>query len=49
MDFFIVNAATIDQPQEGIDLSVFKMEYWDGRSDGFGKGKKEHPWEGGLV
>ena len=33
MDFFSVNLATVDQPQEGIDLSAFKIEYWDGRHE----------------
>lgn len=47
--FFSVNIVTLDQPQEGLDLSVFKIEYWDGRNNNWQAGKKESPWSGGIV
>jgi len=31
--FFSVNAATLDQPQERVDLSKVKIGYWDGLSN----------------
>ena len=49
VDFFSVNLATVDQPQEGVELAVFKMEYWDGRQDAWQRGKKGSPYESGLL
>jgi hypothetical protein len=46
--FFLVNLRTIDQPQEGIDLSEVKIKYLDMLHDNFQAGKKDTPWSGGL-
>lgn len=48
-DFFTVNLATVDQPQEGIDLAEFQIEYVDGLHDNWMAGKKDKPWSGGFV
>lgn len=47
-EFFAVNLATIDQPQEGIDLSKTKINYCDGLNDNWWAGLKDEPWAGGL-
>lgn len=47
--FFTVNLHSLDQPQEGLDLSLFKFEYWDGRNDNWFAGKKKVPWQGGSL
>ena len=47
--FFAINVGTLDQPQEGLDMSVFRMEYWDGRNDNWMGGPRDVPWVGGLV
>ena len=47
-DFFAINLATIDQPQEGIDLSDFKLKYFDGLHDNWFAELKESPYSGGL-
>ena len=44
-----VNLMTLDQPQEGLELSEWKVEYVDGRNDNWFAGQKEKPWPGGLV
>ena len=49
VEFFGVNVVTLDQPQEGLDLSIFKIEYLDGRNDNFMAGKRDTPWPGGIV
>ena len=49
VDFFALNLVTVDQPQEGLDLSVFGVQYWDGRRDNWKSGCKEEPWPGGIV
>ena len=49
VEFFSVNLVTLDQPQEGLDLSVFRIEYWDGRNDNWMAGKSDVPWPGGIV
>ena len=49
VDFFALNLVTLDQPQEGLDLSVFRIQYWDGRRDNWKSGCKEEPWPGGIV
>jgi hypothetical protein len=49
VDFFSINLGTLDQPQEGLDLSLFKMEYYDGRNNNWMGGRREAPWSGGLV
>ena len=47
--FFTINALTLDQPQEGLDLSTWKMMYVDGRNDNWAAGPKDTPWPGGCV
>ena len=49
IDFFGINIVTLDQPQEGLDLSIFRIEYWDGRHDNWMAGKQDTPWPGGIV
>lgn len=49
IEIFGVNIVTLDQPQEGLDLSMFRIEYWDGRHDNWMAGKKDTPWPGGIV
>lgn len=49
-DLFAFNAKTLDQPQEGLDLSEFKYRYVDGLNDAFDKGTKDDgPWPHGSV
>lgn len=47
-EFFQINLVTLDQPQEGLDLSQWKIVYVDGRGDGFLKGS-DHPHPGGIL
>jgi hypothetical protein len=49
VDFFSLNLNTLDQPQEGLDLSKFKIEYWDGLHNNWQAGKAEKPYSGGIV
>lgn len=46
LGYFALNLCTIDQPQEGIDLSMFRMEYVDGLHDNHAAGSRDRPWEG---
>jgi hypothetical protein len=46
---FGINAVTLDQPQEGLDLSEFKIKYWDGKNDNWMAGMKEVPYSGGCL
>lgn len=47
-EFFNVNLATVDQPQEGVDLSEVKLGYYDGLRDNQKAGTRETPFPGGL-
>lgn len=48
--FFAVNANTIDQPQECIDLSTLKPAYIDGLHDNWiAGGQRDRPWPGGSY
>ncbi|GIZ37333.1 hypothetical protein CKM354_000078300 [Cercospora kikuchii] len=47
-DFFSVNLATVDQPQDGVDLSETKIRYEDGLHDNWAAGSREKPWPNGL-
>jgi hypothetical protein len=49
VDFVSLNLSTLDQPQDGVDLSKFKIEYWDGLHNNWKAGKAEKPYSGGLV
>ena len=48
-EIFSVNLLTVDQPQEGIDLSKFKIKYVDGLHDNWMAGAKDQPWSGGCI
>jgi len=48
IEFFQINAVTLDQPQEGLDLSQWEMIYVDGRNDKFEE-VKDVPFPGGVV
>ena len=48
-DLFVVNLNTVDQPQEGVDLSLTKIGYVDMLHDNFTGGVKDTPWPNGLV
>ncbi|KAK2761367.1 hypothetical protein FQN54_001889 [Arachnomyces sp. PD_36] len=47
-DIFNMNLVTIDQPQEGIELSKWKIQYYDGRTDNFSAGTRDVPWPSGI-
>lgn len=47
-DFFTVNIASVDQPQDGVDLSTVKFSYWDGLHDNWMAGEKDTPYPNGL-
>jgi hypothetical protein len=46
---FGINIVTLDQPQEGLDLSRFEIRYWDGRGDNWMAGQKSAPYPGGCI
>jgi hypothetical protein len=48
-DFFSVNVLSLDQPQDGLDFSNLKMQYWDGRNDNWNAGPKDSPWPCGAI
>jgi len=48
-ELFKLNVLTLEQPQEGLDLSTFKIKYWDGRNDNWMAGQKDMPWPGGCL
>lgn len=48
-DLFIVNLATVDQPQGDVDLSLTKIAYWDMLRDNFQAGPRDSPYPNGLV
>ena len=49
VEFFVLNASSIDQPQEGVELSKSNLQYFDALHDNFTAGTKDMPWEGGLI
>lgn len=49
VDFFSMNLQTIDQPQDGVELSQWKLKYWDGLNNNWFAGSREVPWAGGLL
>jgi hypothetical protein len=49
VEFFQINVVTLDQPQEGLDLSQWKMIYVDGRNDNFEAVRGEKPFSGGVL
>jgi hypothetical protein len=48
-DFFSVNLLSLDQPQEGLEFSNLKIQYWDGRHDNWKAGPKDTPWPCGTI
>jgi hypothetical protein len=48
VNFFSVNVTTLDQPQEGLDLSTFTVKYVSGRDDNWMAGLKDTPYPGGI-
>lgn len=48
-EYFGINANTLDQPQEGLDLRKWKITYYDGLKDNWMAGEKSEPWEGGVL
>ena len=49
MDIFAVNLASVDQPQDGIDMSEVKISYFDGLHKNFYAGLTDSPWPCGLL
>jgi hypothetical protein len=49
IEFFHFNVATLEQPQDGLDLSQWKMSYTDGRNDRFENVRDDVPWPGGVL
>jgi hypothetical protein len=48
-DFFSLNAATLDQPQEGLDLTTAKVTYYNGLDNAWLDGPKDQPWHSAFV
>lgn len=46
---FSINILTLDQPQDGLDLSTFKIQYLDGRNDNWMTGPRDVPWPGQCI
>jgi hypothetical protein len=44
-----VNIVTLDQPQEGLELSEWKIRYCDGLHDNQMAGLRDGPWSGGVL
>lgn len=47
-DAFTINLLTLDQPQEDLDLSKFKIGYCDGKHDNWMAGLRDTPWPEGC-
>jgi len=43
-----VNALSLD-PDQGLDFTKFKMEYWDGKNDNWEVGPSSVPYPGGAL
>lgn len=48
-DFCMINLVSLDQPQEGLDLSDFQLEYVDGKHDNWFAGTQTTPFKEGLI
>ena len=48
VNLFVVNIATVDQPQEDFDLNQVKIQYRDLLHGNYAGGLKDAPWPGGL-
>ncbi|KAG8627795.1 hypothetical protein KVT40_003668 [Elsinoe batatas] len=49
IDYFGFNSKTLDQPQEGLDLSKFKFDYFDGLNGNYFAKKTDGPHPGGTI
>lgn len=49
IEFFTVNLVTLEQPQEGLDLSGWNFSYVDGRNDKWESVRDDVPWPGGVL
>jgi hypothetical protein len=47
-DFFSINILTLDQNVD-VDLTRFKISYWDGKSNNWQLGPRDQPYPGGFV
>jgi hypothetical protein len=47
--FFAVSLNAMDQPQDGLDLSKFTYQYWDGLHDNWQAGAADKPYPGGTI
>jgi len=45
---FSINAVTLD-PDQGVDLREFQMQYWDGKGENWKAGLAEKPYAGGTY
>ncbi|KAF4555438.1 Hypothetical protein D9617_2g053970 [Elsinoe fawcettii] len=48
-DYFSFNSKTLDQPQEGLDLSKFRFDYFDGLNSNYLEKKSGGPYPGGTI
>lgn len=51
VSFMRLNVHTVDGRVDGTQmesLKDIKLKYWDGKSNGWEKGAREEPWEGGV-
>ncbi|KAF2157633.1 hypothetical protein K461DRAFT_264511 [Myriangium duriaei CBS 260.36] len=49
IDYFSVDPKTLDQPQEGLELSTFVGEYIDGLHNAYAETRTDRPYPGGIV
>lgn len=49
VDSTVVNANTLDDVGNGVDLREFTVGYWDGRRDNWEAGMGEKPFPGGCY
>ena len=47
-EFFSINILTLDENIE-VELTRFKMAYWDGKSDNWQAGARYQPYPGGAL
>lgn len=47
-EYLKINALTLD-PDQDIDFTKFKIEYWDGKNDNWKAGPRDQPYPGGCV
>ncbi|KAJ9602548.1 hypothetical protein H2200_013091 [Cladophialophora chaetospira] len=48
-EFFTFNLVTLEQPQDGLELSQWKFTYCDGRNDKFENISHDGPLPGGVL